>query len=120
MINMVEIVHIFGALRAHIVMFCADLFVSTILHLSAFNRSLHFLFLKIGAHGVIPALICTNLRPLNCTRSLPRASPLDPHGVITLLENGPHFMSNKVEIVKIIGARRARDLRRCFICINVV
>ena len=25
---------------------------------------------------------------------LPRASPIDPNGVITLLENGPHFMSN--------------------------
>ena len=32
-----------------------------------------------------------------------------PNGVITLLENGPHFMSNKVQIVEIIGALRARD-----------
>ena len=40
---------------------------------------------------------------------LTRASPPDPNGVITLLENGPHFMSNKVEIVKIIGALRAHD-----------
>ena len=74
-INMVKIVHIFGALRAHIIMLCADWFVSTILHLSAFNRSLHCLFLKIGAHGVISALICTNLRPLKCTTSLGSQGP---------------------------------------------
>ena len=75
MINMVEIVDIFGALRAHIVMFCADLFVSTILPLSPFNWSLHCLFLKIGPHGVISALICTNLRPLKCTTSLGSQGP---------------------------------------------
>ena len=45
---------------------------------------------------------------------LQRASLLDSNGVITLLENGPHFISNKVEIVKIIVALRDRDLPALF------
>ena len=71
MINMGKIVHIFGALRAHIVMFCADLFVS--IYQSKTTEVHHIAW-------------------------LPGTSPLDPNGVITLLENGPHSMSNKVEI----------------------
>ena len=58
----------------------------------------------MDTYGVISALICTNLRPLKCMHHiawLPRASPLYPNGVITLLENGPPFMSNEVEIVNI-------------------
>ena len=59
---------------------------------------------------IIMHRLATALTEVHHIAWLPRASSPDPNGVITLLENGPHFMSNKVEIVKIIGVLRVRDL----------
>ena len=55
---------------------------------------------QIGAHTVVSALICTNLRPLRYIKSFGSQGFLpDPNRVITLLEERPHLMRNKVEIV---------------------
>ena len=49
-----------------------------------------------GAHTVFLVLICTNLRPLKCTKSLGSQNGY----IITWLEEG-HFMRNVAGIVKI-------------------